>query len=977
MKHRAFLLVTICFSFNSLLVSQGFVYDGADGLNRYHYHPYNDCAFQVMPGSEDLGKDDPLIVEGPFNEVVGIHPDSTFVYGVRAAILSWWNTSTLEIGQDIFAFGIPAFDDIGAWTDFTIRNDTMYLTARNGHVGVYDLNTGDFQQRIFPNENLGSGITFYKDQLIIGQQRDAFNQLLPKPRYYTLNTDLSGDLDLLGEIELAAAGMPANINSESTFCTAQYHCEDVRVYLEGSGGSTGRAFSYFYPETGEAVYECDIFSDNVSSIGFPEWSSCRLSIDLDLDDEPIQFNRDYALEASCHTELQVVDESLQVFASVGSIDSITVSIRSAEATMRLEGQPTPELRLRGNNTSSLTVVNQGIADFDNYEEVLKSLRFMSDLPGYVGLVEIDFSAYYRGEMGPVSTSRLQIDAGSLTVAQDTMIQVCREAGQIDASVYNDATGGEWLESDSLFVPSLDTSLTTLLYAYDNGCVEDTSRFSFVLPPPPLEEQRDQLICGGDSIQIGAVWYSADTLIVDTLASRLTGCDSLYVRYALDFESAPILTQIDTMLCSGESISINGTTYVDDRTVTDTLQSRGGCDSLYVEYALEFMAVAAVELLDTLLCMGDTLSLGGQAYTEAITILDTLRFVDGCDSLLSELSIRFTDDPILISEQVLLCPGDSVVLGGTIITAAGQHTVTTLYSSVACDSVVRTYEVQMVDMPSVQQEDRAICFGDSLFVSGDWQRVAGLYVDTLESLGGCDSLVIQTQLVIEAEALAEQEDFVLCPGEVVTIAGAQVAGAGVVYDTLRTASGCDSLITAYMVTMSEESLETVAVDFAGQVGDTLGLSLDIEDWQVVEWLDGEGLSCTSCAAPDLVVTEVGLLSYQVVVMSAAGCLDTVLVSVLVEAADELEVEDRYYLPNILSNSTGNDRLYMQARGGSELDYALLVYDRWGNVLFDRVDLPVNVAEQGWAPYESGIAAGVYVYMLQVGEDMEAGTITVVD
>jgi len=376
MKVRIIFFLCSTFGLDTILYTQGFVYDGADGLNRYHYHPYNDCTFQVMPGSEDLGRNDPLFVPGPFNEVVNIHPDSTFVYGVSGSILSWWNTNTLEIGQDIFAFGMSAFDAIGEWTDITIRHDTMYLTARNGHIGVYDLGTGDFQQRIFPNENLGSGITFYKDQLIIGQQRDAFNQLLPKPRYYTLNTDLSGTLELLGEIELSAAGMLPNINSESTFCTAQYHCDDVRVYLEGSGSSTGRAFSYFYPETGEVVYECDIFSDNVSSIGFPEWSSCRLSIDLDLDDEPIQFNRDYALEASCHTELQVVDESLQVFASVGFIDSITVSIRSAEATMRLEGQPTPDLSLLGNSTSSLTVVNQGAADFDNYEEVLlKSHRF--------------------------------------------------------------------------------------------------------------------------------------------------------------------------------------------------------------------------------------------------------------------------------------------------------------------------------------------------------------------------------------------------------------------------------------------------------------------------------------------------------------------------------------------------------------------------------------------------------------------------
>ena len=55
-------------------------------------------------------------------------------------------------------------------------------------------------------------------------------------------------------------------------------------------------------------------------------------------------------------------------------------------------------------------------------------------------------------------------------------------------------------------------------------------------------------------------------------------------------------------------------------------------------------------------------------------------------------------------------------------------------------------------------------------------------------------------------------------------------------------------------------------------------------------------------------------------------------------------------------------------GSGLDRAkiLRIFNRWGEVVFEKYDMPVNVASAGWDGTSKGkkADAGVYIYQLEI-------------
>ena len=65
----------------------------------------------------------------------------------------------------------------------------------------------------------------------------------------------------------------------------------------------------------------------------------------------------------------------------------------------------------------------------------------------------------------------------------------------------------------------------------------------------------------------------------------------------------------------------------------------------------------------------------------------------------------------------------------------------LASEGGCDSIVTT---TLNVWPSYSQlQNDSICPGDSLFLAGSWQTATGTYVDSLNTINGCDSLIYTT------------------------------------------------------------------------------------------------------------------------------------------------------------------------------------------------------------------------------------------
>ena len=85
-----------------------------------------------------------------------------------------------------------------------------------------------------------------------------------------------------------------------------------------------------------------------------------------------------------------------------------------------------------------------------------------------------------------------------------------------------------------------------------------------------------------------------------------------------------------------------------------------------------------------------------------------------------------------------------------------------------------------------------CVGDSALLAGSYQTISGVYVDTLQSSAGCDS-VVSTTLIVDT-AVYSTTDLELCYGDSALFGGVMYDTSGVYVDTLQAQAGCDSIAT---------------------------------------------------------------------------------------------------------------------------------------------------------------------------------------
>ena len=126
---------------------------------------------------------------------------------------------------------------------------------------------------------------------------------------------------------------------------------------------------------------------------------------------------------------------------------------------------------------------------------------------------------------------------------------------------------------------------------------------------------------------------------------------------------------------------------------------------------------------------------------------------------------------------------------------------------------------------------------------------------------------------------------------------------------------------------------------------------------VYWSPADSAGCTNCLQhafyPD-VTTMIG-----VTVVDSDGCMasDNVL----------LVVDPRIYAPNALTvrSTQGNDRFTLFSKEPLPIQQ-LVIYDRWGNAVFERRDFLTNQTDSGWdgTVGEKQVETGVYIFWARV-------------
>ena len=357
--------------------------------------------------------------------------------------------------------------------------------------------------------------------------------------------------------------------------------------------------------------------------------------------------------------------------------------------------------------------------------------------------------------------------------------------------------------------------TTGTYTFDTLTVHGCNSHR-VLNLSVLPEVKDSVInktlCEGEGSFIwNGTTYTLPGTYVDTIFTKNASlCDSLVILNLTILPKLPE-TFVDTTVCHGESFvwTIDGATY----TLTGTqnksvhLSSVNGCDSVVTLRLVELPEVVTVPESATI-CAGETYIWNGAPYTASDTYNVTLSDVNGCDSV---ATLNLTVLPAVADSiaNVTICAGESYLwVDGNSYTGTTMGKVTTLPDANGCP---QKHVLNLTVLPTVKPtvvKDTICADSTYLWIVGSnaySYSVGGTYVDTLQDVNGCDSVVVLelTQLAPIAETFV---DDTVCYGETYTwtINGTTYTLTGTQNKSvhLPSVNGCDSVVTLRLVELPE-------------------------------------------------------------------------------------------------------------------------------------------------------------------------------
>ncbi|MEM6396911.1 MAG: M43 family zinc metalloprotease [Bacteroidota bacterium] len=461
---------------------------------------------------------------------------------------------------------------------------------------------------------------------------------------------------------------------------------------------------------------------------------------------------------------------------------------------------------------------------------------------------------------------------------------------------------------------------------------------------------------------------------------------------------------DTTLCPGESILLDvpgfdeyewlpeeglgcsdcspiTITPTSDTTFTLVARDANGCisvDSIHIELSGFSPSTDTLEI-----CPGDSILIFDSFRSEAGTYSDTLVNLNGCDTILTiELQLLPYQET---SENIEICAGDSVLIFGTYRNSVGSY-VDTLSSSTGCPTIQTiNLDIRPPLSGNINIDPLSACAGSSngsalVSISGtadflqfEWSNNTtnqnlenvnpGTYELTVTDELGCifiDTVEIEEfaigdlSMEIQAAACFGSSDGVINitnyePGTVFSLNGFNytgdsvftnlVAGSYTLYS--QSANGCE-LEQEITISQPAPMVLSLPPDMTLELGDSVRIQsqTNVRDSITYLWSPPIWLSCMDCPAPWSRPLE--NVVYTLTVTDSIGCTETD--DIAIRLIRDLDV----YVPSGFSpNEDGtNDRFTVFAGQSVAIIRRMMIFDRWGNQVFEGSDFPPNDLSFGW-------------------------------
>ena len=355
------------------------------------------------------------------------------------------------------------------------------------------------------------------------------------------------------------------------------------------------------------------------------------------------------------------------------------------------------------------------------------------------------------------------------------------------------------------------SLTVSVNGYDLPVAQTN-----VVVNPIQYTQIDTAILKGEIYLFNNQKISTAGTYQETLASLITGCDSIVTLNLSIRDFDPIIITNNGPLCEGETLTFSVTNAPNNAsfswsgpngfsstetypTLPNVSNANSGTYSLTVSVNGYDLPVAQTNVvvnpiqytqIDTTILQGEIYLFNGQSLSTTGTYQETLAsLITGCDSIVTlNLSIK-EYDPIIITNNGPFCEGETLIFDVTnapdnaTFSWSGPNGFSSSFQGLTISNVstddaglyTLTVAVNGYELPSVQtdvviNEKRYEAINDSIKIGHTYQfnnktlSEAGIYSDTLTSSIGCDSIVTLTLKLIVNDTLVITNNGPLCEGD---------------------------------------------------------------------------------------------------------------------------------------------------------------------------------------------------------------------